>query len=318
VNLTKNDWATLSRLRDSYLGAEFKGTKDYWSSLNDLALYDSTFGQRIAWKWQNVILESKEKLQSFLTKEDWRVVDWGCGTAIASRTLLLEIPAAQIKELVLIDRSSLAKEWATKKIKELAPELPVQNSLKMPSSLPTLVLISHVLDELDNEALTSLLSTINESYLFIWVEPGTKIISQKLVSLREKLRSQFSFLAPCPHSLTCGLTHENNRSHWCHHFAKSPDEVFHSSFWSEFSKQMGIDIRSLPVSYLVGSKAPTSENTKNRILGRARIYKGYAMALCCERSGVSDRKITSKENSQLVKKLKSPEFSQWVDSKVTT
>lgn len=314
VHLTKNDWATLQRLRDTYLTPEKTGGGDYWTCPRDLELYDATFGQRIAWKWENVLRESKAALQTLLTQQKWRVMDWGCGTGIAARTLMSEFPDAQISELTLFDRSGLAREFAKQKIKTERADIPISD--KGPA--PQLLLVSHALGELNPEGIRSLLSTIKAADAFIWVEPGTKRLGKKLVEMREELKSEYSFLAPCPHSQTCGLLTAENQTHWCHHFAQSPDEIFHSAFWREFSNQLGIDLRSLPVSYLVGTKASLPEKSAIRILGKARIYNGYTMALCCERSEVADRKLLNKQNPELNKSLKRPHFSQWISSKLPT
>ena len=44
------DWASLERLRALFLRSE-PVREPYWRTLSDLASYDFTYAQRIAWKW---------------------------------------------------------------------------------------------------------------------------------------------------------------------------------------------------------------------------------------------------------------------------
>lgn len=73
------DWEVLDRLRARFLRG---GSGDYWRSWHDLAQYDHTFGQRVAWKWAAVLGE--------LGRLGWQppvdaVLDWGCGSGVAGR-----------------------------------------------------------------------------------------------------------------------------------------------------------------------------------------------------------------------------------------
>ena len=81
---TPAEIATLERLRGRFLAPDTRAG-DYWRSEEELALYDSTFGERIGWKWDAVLSE--------LSVRGWqpqgrRLVDWGCGSGIASRRVL--------------------------------------------------------------------------------------------------------------------------------------------------------------------------------------------------------------------------------------
>src|SRR5690606_14911364 len=125
------------------------------------------------------------------------------------------------------------------------------------------------------------------------VEQGTHIASRKLIAAREILRKTHHIVAPCTHQNACGLLTPDNASHWCHHFAKPPGEVFRSAFWQEFTKELNIDLHSLPVSYLVGQKKPAASSEANlaRVIGYARLYKGYCKFLACAHDGVREKRL---------------------------
>ena len=74
------DWSTLDRLREGFLSGS-AATGVYWKSRDDVATYDRTYGERIGWKWDQVLRE--------LRLRSWRpasrnIVDWGCGSGIAA------------------------------------------------------------------------------------------------------------------------------------------------------------------------------------------------------------------------------------------
>src|SRR6186713_2218329 len=84
MNLEAINWDSLERLRAAFL-AGTAGASDYWQSEADLASYDATFAQRIGWKWDYVLME--------LQRRGWsppggELLDWGCGSGIASRAFL--------------------------------------------------------------------------------------------------------------------------------------------------------------------------------------------------------------------------------------
>jgi SAM-dependent methyltransferase len=264
------DWNALVRLREAFL----TGGSDYWTCETDLDSYDQTFAQRIGWKWDFVLAELKSR---GWTSPAGTVVDWGCGTGIASRKFLEYFPGAS--RLYLCDRSPLAMEFAAKR-----SSVPVWKESSPPGAADVL-LISHALTEQpEGFALPC------EAQSVIVVEPGTHEASQKLIALRERVRERYAVIAPCTHSAACGL---QGSRHWCHHFAPVPNEVFRSADWARFGKVTGIDLRSLPVSFLVLDKRSLPV-TGVRLIGAPRIYKGYALALVCDAAGVQECRLTKR------------------------
>lgn len=101
------------------------------------------------------------------------------------------------------------------------------------------------------------------------------------------------------------LAAENSR-HWCHHFANPPREVFMNAFWSHFSRIMGVDLRSLPISYLVMDRRPAPPVAEGavRILGRPRLYKPYALLQGCDAVGIREKQLAKRRHPEIYRALK--------------
>lgn len=301
------DWHALKKLRSLFLGEGKSLQREYWTP-DLLQLYDQTFAQRIGWKWDAVFSELKSKGWQWPAQQNAVLVDWGCGTGIASRKFLQYFPAAN--RLCYFDKNAQAVKFAQQQ--QTDSKIEMVDFTKRRENDPLVLLVSHVLNELEEKELEALVKLCQEAHTFFWVEPGTPSLSRKLISLRERLKETFSFLAPCPHQMGCGMLQEKNVAHWCHHFAKPPAEVFQSSFWRAFSEELGIDLRSLPVSYLVGTRhdqLSSDSAQKDRIIGRARIYKGYAQALVCAQTGdLQEQKILQRHDPAQFKLLKQALF----------
>lgn len=293
------DWSTLHRLRAGFLtGAS--GHRDYWQSLADLAQYDATFAQRIGWKWDFVLND--------LQRLGWQppagtVLDWGCGSGIASRALLDHFGQSTTRELWLADRSSLAIQFATRRAREKFPELSVQPGL--PAHVDLLV-ISHVLTELAPAGIDALIQLAGRATAVLWVEPGTYEVSRQLIAIRERLRGEFQLVAPCPHQGRCGVLAPDCEAHWCHQFAPPPEFVFTDAFWTNFARTMEIDLRSLPLSYLVLDRRPITHLPTNatRVLGRPEVFKPHIAMLGCSVDGLLEGTVSRREDTDGYRRLK--------------
>lgn len=296
MKLTNDDWQRLRMLRDRFL---HDASENYWSTQRDLELYDLVFAARIGWKW-SAVLHS-------LTRIGWKpqsdkIIDWGCGTGVASRTVTAW---SAIQEVGLVDQSALALDFAQQKLAEAritalpcAPEKSFQKN--------SLLLISHLLGELDESELLELATKAATADEIIWVEPGSHDISRKLSQVRTIfLEAGHHLIAPCVHALPCPMLQVGQERHWCHFFAPPPTEIFQSTFWHEASHRLGIDLRSLPYSYLVFSRhhAPHWPEGTERLIGHPRSYKGYGKLFCCGSSGIHERTLQKRENPELFKKL---------------
>jgi SAM-dependent methyltransferase len=305
MNWQQLDWAALDRLRDGFLNG---GAADgpYWRSASDLASYDATYAERIGWKWDAVLRE--------LAARRWRppattrtILDWGCGSGVAGRRVIEALGPDAFDALYLWDHSSLARDFAAARARDTFPSLAVSEFADSSQRIGLLV-VSHVLNELPADALNTLLGLVARADAVLWVEPGTHAVSRQLIGVREQVRNAFDLIAPCPHQGMCGLLAAGNERHWCHFFAPPPAGVQNDSDWVRFGQRAGIDLRSLPYSYLVLEKKPARlipPEGAARILGRAEHFKGFARVLSCEAPGVvEERELQKRADAELFKQLK--------------
>lgn len=293
------DWQALGRLRSAFL-AGTAGAADYWQSESDLASYDATFAQRIGWKWDYVLAE--------LARRGWsppegQVLDWGCGSGVADRAFLDHFGVDSVSGLRLWDRSSLAMGFAVQRARQKYPGLEASAGL---IEQPGTVLISHVLTELTPAQAEALADFAAQATVVIWIEPGTYEASMTLIAIRERLRGRMNVIAPCAHQAGCGILAPGNERHWCHHFAPSPPEIFMDGNWARFAKLAGVDLRSLPLSFLALDQRPVVPLPAGatRIIGHPRLYKPHALLLGCDEQGVSERRLTKRAVPDKFKRLR--------------
>lgn len=307
----------LARLRARFIDGT-AGDADYWSSPEELALYDEIFAERIGWKIDAVI---RGLMRIGWQPRSRRIVDWGCGTGIASRRVIAAWPG--FADAGLFDRSSEAMRFARQRLTATHPEVRIGPAVL---DRDTLLVVSHVLNELPETARDSLLEAADKAGEVIWVEAGTHADSRRLIAMREQLLQLPDpprLVAPCTHQLGCGLLTEQNSRHWCHHFAHPPSEVFQNARWAEMSRELGIDLRSLPYSHLVLSRHSESLHGFARIVGVPRESKGYIRLLNCDESGVRELTLQKRDDPALFKTLvKTSEYPPYrlniVDEKIVS
>ncbi len=303
------DWALLKKLRSHFLEQKSTGTENYWHSEQELSLYDASFARRISWKWDYVCEELKKRTWSWPAEpESLLFVDWGCGTGVATRQILEHFPGLRKATFQVFDRSKMAEAFALKKIAEEYPGVdakPFAGGSGFEGK-KIVLLLSHVIGELSPQQLGALLSLFAMSSAFIWVDSGSKECARKLSDLRNRLlRGEWSVFAPCTHQGVCEMSKDENEKHWCHSFARPPRDVFHDEFWRTFSKEVGVDLRSLPLSFLVMQKPkiPAHAEGLSRVVGSVRSYKGYVKWLNCSSQGLGD--------VEMQKRLKAEEYKQF-------
>jgi len=323
------DWSSLDRLRDTFLAGKPTGAS-YWTSRSDLENYEFTFARRIAWKWGAVLRELK--LRGW-TPPRGPLLDWGCGSGIASRCVVEFFGAKAFSCLRVFDRSSLAMEFAIEKSREALPSLraeivrtntlPIMAGRDVPiaprraeTARPTrenigTLIISHVVNELDEAGGRALREVIDRADAVLWLEPGTYADSRWLIAMREALCETFHVIAPCTHQCGCGLRTPENERHWCHHFASPPAGIMGDSNWVRFAQRAGIDLRSLPYSFLVlerkGLRDPVPgllSDGWSRIIGEPRFYKGYAKIFSCQADGTRDLTLQKRDAPEVSKPIR--------------
>lgn len=305
MDWTKLDWAALDRLRDGFLSGS-AASGPYWRSESDLANYDLTFGERIGWKWDTVLHELSER---GWTPPAGPLLDWGCGSGIAGRRVLRTFGAENFSSLLVWDHSDLARNFSVKAAQKEFPGLASRHFQESESAgfNGTLVL-SHVLNEISANLRADLLALARRCAAILWVEPGTHAVSRDLVSFREALLIDFAVVAPCPHASACGLFSTGNENHWCHFFATPPAGIYADSDWVKFGQRAGVDLRSLPYSFLVLEKKPARTGSivpagTARIIGRARHHKAHVDLLGCDAEELSELKVMKRSDPAFFKQL---------------
>ncbi|HEU5080545.1 MAG TPA: small ribosomal subunit Rsm22 family protein [Opitutaceae bacterium] len=306
----KLNWPILDRLREGFLsGAAANGP--YWKSLEDLAQYDLTYAERIGWKWDAVLRELKWRRWSpalLGNAEPLTLVDWGCGSGIAGRRVIEAFGVEHFRRLEVWDHSPLAREFAANAARKAFPGLEVGEFDARAESDIDLLVVSHVINELSAANRAVLLALVRRARATIWVEPGTRPVSRDLASIRDELRQTLRIVAPCTHAAPCGLFAPENAEHWCHYFADPPPSIYADSDWVRFGQRAGIDLRSLPYSFLVTQNPayPFSDDAfgASRILGRPEHFKGYADILNCDAEGVQPLQLQKRVDPAFFKELK--------------
>lgn len=330
------DWPALDRLRDGFLsGKAAQGA--YWKSPADLASYDFTYGERIGWKWDHVLRELRlrqwaphqtvtQLRQSLAPAETTAVstvsvVDWGCGSGIAARRVIAAFGPESFSSLTVWDHSPVACDFAAEAATAAFPGLPV--AIATPGFLTGtdpigLLVISHVLNELPADALAALQTLCLRAAAILWVEPGTHAVSRQLGAIRDEILrpAGFSVVAPCTHQLACPALTPANARDWCHFFAPPPSEIFANPDWVKFGQRAGIDLRSLPYSFLALDRSPSRPPTTDlsRVIGRPEHFKPYARVLSCDATGLTELELPKRADPALFKRLertKAPLIYRW-------
>ena len=299
---TKPELAALAALRARFLDGSNAGG-GYWKNEAVLALYDASFGERIGWKWDAVLGELNARGWHPAAK---RVVDWGCGSGIAGRRVLAAWEG--FESLTLTDVSQHAMRFAEARARQDFPAVRVRMKAEAEDDVAgTLLLVSHVLNETDDAAAHRLIAAARRAEEIIWIEAGTHADSRRLISVREKLRAEFDIIAPCTHAARCGMLAPENAAHWCHHFARVPSEASQNARWAQFGREFGIDMGTLPYSFLVlarrGARADEMRGF-SRIIGRPRDEKGHFDVLSCSEAGVEELVAQKRDVPEFARQLR--------------
>jgi SAM-dependent methyltransferase len=292
--------ARITRLRELFLDEErgHLALADYWRDEQDLLAYDAVLGARIGWKWDAALAEAHDR--GLPRSDDAVVLDFGCGSGTAARRYVARFGA---REVVCHDRSTAAMMFAVRALQKQVPGLASKPLRKLDDAAPDVLLVSHVLGELDTLGEKTLRTLLARCQTAVIVEPGSRAVARKLSTLRDALLGEFQVVAPCPHAGPCPAL--ASADDWCHFFAPPPPEVFTDSDWVRTTRTLGIDSRSLPYSGLVLTKAPLQvPPPSHRLLGRPAIGRHDATLQLCEASGLTRRTVTKRDQAALWRALK--------------
>jgi SAM-dependent methyltransferase len=307
------DWTALGRHRERFLGGAPLGGP-YWASASDLAGYDLTYGERIGWKWDAVL---DELVLRGWTPPRGGVLDWGCGSGIAGRRVVERFGAQSFDSLTVWDHSPAAVMFAADAAARRFPGFPVSAAtVKHLAGAPIgLLVISHVINELDSPALDEVRALAARSRAVLWTEPGSHDTSRALGSLRDELAGQFRVVAPCTRAGACPILAPGNERDWCHHFAAPPPWIHADSNWVKFGQRAGIDLRSLPYSFIALDREWDGSGVGlSRVIGRPERFKPYVRLLNCDADGLQVLSVMKRDNAALYKELdrtKRPLVYRW-------
>lgn len=297
---SRDQLARIHRLRELFL-AEERGVRalpDYWRDEQDLVAYDSVLGARIGWKWDAALAECHDR--GFARADADVVLDFGCGSGIAARRFVAHFGA---REVICHDRSTLAMMFAVRALQAAAPGLAAQPLRRLDDVRPDVLLVSHVLGELDVAGEQLLRALIARSRRVVFVEPGSRAVARRLSALRDELLPACHVVAPCPHAARCPAL--ANPEDWCHFFAPPPPEVFTDSDLVRTARTVGIDARALPYAFLALAKdtAPVPP-PHHRILGRPDVGRHGATVQVCEAAGLRTVEVTKRHDAATWRVLK--------------
>lgn len=315
-DLENLDWSALERLRATFLQRDAAEKGTYWQNHATLAAYDATYAERIGWKWDALLRELR--LRHWAPPPGTVLLDFGCGSGVAGRRVLEAFGAAHFAGLALADHSPEAVAFSRARAELHFPDLPLRDAATYVAApeaahlAPAFTLVvSHVLNELTPTARADLLALACRAAAVIWIEPGTRLDSRALATVRDELRVGHRIVAPCTHRENCPLFLETNARDWCHFFAEPPAGVQNSPDWVRFGQRTGVDLRSQAYSCLVleldsispGAAIPVFAEGDARVLGRPEVFKPYARLLACDSTGLHFLELSKRADAALVKRL---------------
>lgn len=300
MTLSRDELARLERLRALFLddGRGDRELADYWRDDEDLAAYDRVLAERIGWKWDAALAECRDR--GFARADGHVVLDFGCGTGIAAARFAAWFGARQVR---CFDRSARAAAFASRWVRRHVPQVTATPVDDVEHERPDVLLVSHVLGELDARGARVLHGLIERSERVIVVEPGNHRVARRLSALRDAMLGRFHVLAPCPHAQACPALADP--TDWCHFFATPPAAAFTDGERVRAFRAVGIDARALPYSFVALQRSPVPEpDPAHRLLGRPETDRNASRVRLCTTGGIATVELSRRDEPQTWRTLR--------------
>lgn len=169
-----------------------------------------------------------------------------------------------------------------------------------------LVTIAYVLDELQPQAIASLVEqlwNLTDGTLLI-VEPGTPAGWRRILDARRQLLSLGANLAaPCPHEAPCPLVAPD----WCHFSQRVPRSRLH-----RLAKSGDVPWEDEKFTYLAASGEPASTNAA-RVLAPPRAASGRTTLKLCNPEGTVSELTVSRRDGTIYKQARRLDWGDRLD-----
>jgi hypothetical protein len=266
--------------------------------------YAQYFGYLSALKVRSV-LEELHHYNLLPTSGFDHLIDFGAGTLGASLGAFdfLRSIDQPPRQLLALDQDQKPCDWALKRFASFLPQKCEARVAQWPQMKPRSLLISvDVWNESalmqDDEILkhhadewVQLLNAMDEESCVIWIEPATKIINQRLLSVRDRVLSvphrKYQLFLPCTHSQACPALPARE---WCHE-----DRNYKAPLaFSQLVQRLNFRRTSLVFSLLVfGKKSPPWVEENARVVSRQIHSKGKCeLWLCAKGERWKEQRLT--------------------------
>lgn len=267
-------WApALRALSDRFNRLDQAPKGDYFSAAN-LDAYFAHHGWAQAESLAAIAAETPEVFSRART-----VWDLGGGPGVLTLAASALVPEARF---TLTDLRPEALAWAETRLKPLGLSLTThrQRLPELPEGTPDLVLLGHVVNELDPQDQARLLARLKERLApggaIVILEPALMTQTRRLMALREAfLDAPWSVAAPCPCAGPCPMLALDRQ--WC--VAELP--WIPPTWFQELDRAAGLDRRHLAFAYLVARRDAPARPPVARIIGVPRPQKGKVERWVC-------------------------------------
>jgi ribosomal protein RSM22 (predicted rRNA methylase) len=230
-----------------------------------------------------------------------RLLDAGAGPGTALWAATTQWPG--IQAATLIEASPAIRRWGEtfSGLLPLKAEWRTVEFDNMAADRADLVLLSYVLDELDEPARVRLIDRLwaaTDDVLLI-VEPGRPAGWTRILAARERLIAAGAhLLAPCPHAAACPLTAPD----WCHFVRRVARSRLH-----RLAKSADVPWEDEKFIYIAASRTPGAP-VDRRVIAPPRGGSGKVELKLCRRDGSAAAKMVTRREGEVFKRARRAEW----------